>query len=145
MLPWLILLSLVSILHRLRLGVPIRYAFHPFRKVPFPANPRFVHFYDYVEWDSMRGAEILREELGWTHPPDRPMRFDCDLHRFGNYEAVRTKHISSDGQALCRFIQDGKMAREQTVRQEQAIRDAVNEECLKVIRGLGVRDKQEIW
>lgn len=145
MLPWLILISLTSMLHRLRLGVPLNYVFRPFRNVPFPSNPRFVHFFDYVVWDTMKDANILKEELGWTHPPERSMRFDCDLHWFGNYEYLKQTKLSADGEVLCRFVREGKMPREQAVRQEQAIRDAVDEECLKVIRDLGVRDKERVW
>jgi len=145
MLPWLILISLTSMLHRLRLGVPLNYVFRPFRNVPFPEKPRFVHFYDYIVWDTMRGAAILKEELGWTHPPDRSMRFDCDLHWFGNYEYLRQTNLSGDGEVLCRFVREGKMSRDQAVRQEAAICGAVEEECRRILRGLGLRDTERIW
>ena len=131
--------DLLSIFQRLRLDFPIKYALTPHSIPPFAEHdPKFVHFYDYIAWDSMENMRILKDELNWKHPIDRPSRFDCSIHCLHNYEYLRRYGISHDGVNFCNFIRDNKMSRKEGMAREDHIRNSVDGECRELIERVGL-------
>lgn len=118
-----------SILQRFLLGFPINYALRPGSTPSLSKeNPEFIHFYDYIQWDSIKHVDLLKEKLGWRHPESKDTRFDCKLHCVGNYNRLDGSGITSDGVNLCNFIREGKMSRDEAVKREQEIAKTVDEE-----------------
>ena len=131
--------SFFSVRQRMQMKVPIRYRFKPIGGVAFPTQkPRVVHFFDYVEWDSMDKIGFLREELGWRSPGDHEDRFDCQLHCFGNHHWLQASGISVDGFTYSNMIRGNRMKREDAIRRERMVRESVEEDCSKTIKGVGL-------
>jgi len=130
-----------SVIQRMLMGVPVKYALKPIGLLPFSErNPRFVHFFDYIHWDSIRNIRSLEDELHWKHPEGTVSRFDCDLHCLVNYAFLRKYNISQDGVNLCNFVREKKMSREEAMRREREIQNSVNRECEDLIRRVGLDD-----
>ena len=108
--------------------------------MPFPKHyPRFIHFYDYVEWDSIRKTQLLKDSLGWEHPENRDARFDCLLHCYVNYSYLRKYNISHDGLIFCNFIRENKMTKEEALAREEYTTHLVYKECENVAEKIGVK------
>jgi hypothetical protein len=134
--------DLYSIRQRKALGFPWRTARKPRYIQPFTdEDPRFVHFFDYVQWDSIRGARLLAEEVGWEHPPGREARFDCALHSLGNRQHLQTHGISADGANFCNFIREGGMERDAALAGEAAVVASLDGELREVLAKVGVASR----
>jgi hypothetical protein len=117
------------ILQRIRLKFPLRLALNPFKTPEFTEeNPEFIPFYEYIQWDSMENTKLLKDELGWQHPPGRESRFDCSLHTLGNKYFYEQYGITQDGVNFCNFIREGKMNREDAIIKEREIIDSLEDE-----------------
>ncbi|MGE5315940.1 MAG: hypothetical protein ACM3Q4_14705 [Acidobacteriota bacterium] len=129
----------ISIIQRLKLGFPLSYALRPHAVPPFE-NGRavFVHFFDYIGWDSLKTIPLLEQELGWKHPPDKETRWDCALHCLGNYDNVRMYGISVEGVNSCNFIREEKMTREAALEKERGILGTMHEECRAILNELKI-------
>ena len=115
-------LHLYSIMLRLSLGLPLRYALNPLSTPPLTnENPKFIPLFNYIQWDSIRNTGFLESELGWKHPPGRDSRFDCELHCVNNYNLLRQNGISSDGVSFNNFIREGKLTRQEGMNREAHI------------------------
>ena len=56
-----------SILQRFELDFPIKYAVQPNSILPFTENnPMFIHFFDFIAWNSIENIKILKNELQWN-------------------------------------------------------------------------------
>lgn len=131
---------LLNARERLLMGVSLRYALRPFSIVPFSEDdPKFIHFFDYIEWDSMHGVALLKSELDWQHPDGRDSRFDCSLVCFKNYTNLHEKHITAAGEKYCKFVREGKITREDAVVREEQLQRTVDEECTAVIDRLDLK------
>ena len=134
-----IMFDITSISQRLRLGFPYRYALRPRYVPPFTeTDPTFVHFFDYVPWDSMRGIETLKRELNWQHPAGRESRFDCLVHCLGNRQHLRTHGITADGANYCNFVREGKLTREAAMNGEKAVAESVEGEVEELLERVGL-------
>jgi hypothetical protein len=102
-------------------------------------SPEVVHFYDYVTWDSIRAAEVLRDELNWKHPEGRPSRFDCLIHSLGNQENLSWHGITADGAVLCKFVREGKMDREAALQAEKMIAESIDAEVEELLEEVGLK------
>ncbi len=119
----------LRIVQRFLLGFPLRYAFRPFSIPPFSnENPKFIHFYDHVKWDSMRNTQLLGSEIGWKHPVGKESRFDCRLHSIGNVRYLRDYGITMDGLNFSNFVREGKMNRDDALKSEQDIAKKAQDE-----------------
>lgn len=137
--PRVIKYNIFSICQRIQMGVPLTYAIDPTAIFPFPEkDPQFIHFFDYVTWDSVRGIKLLEKELNWKHPKDRLSRFDCLLHCFGNHHLLQLKQITDDGKTYSNFVRENKMHREEALALEDTIRKTVRDECKKIIKEVGL-------
>jgi hypothetical protein len=137
--PRVIKYNILSICQRIQMGVPLKYAIHPTKVFPFPEkDPQFVHFFDYITWDSVRGVKLLEKELNWKRPEDKLSRFDCLLHCFGNHHHLQLKQITDDGKTYSNFVRENKMDRKEALMLEENIRNTVTGECRKIIEGLGL-------
>lgn len=137
--PRLLRYNIFSILQRIEMKVPLRYAFHPTKVFPFPAdNPKFIHFFDYITWNSAKGVKLLEKELDWKRPEEKFSRFDCLLHCFGNHHHLQLRRITDDGKTYCNFIRENKIYREDALALEESLKGSVKEECECIIKGLGL-------
>lgn len=132
---------LLSIMQRMKMGVPLRYALRPYSVLPFSeSNPKFVHFFDYVAWDSIGNMKLLQDELQWKRPENKFFRFDCEVHCLANYGWSKTFKISCDGVNLCNFVREKKMTKEEALLAEQDIQNSLDEECKEVLKKVGLKD-----
>lgn len=132
-----------AIVQRLQMRVPFPYVLRPRSVPPFTSrNPRFIHFFDYVAWDSMQIIDTLREQLGWANPPNREARFDCMLHALGNFNILKRNGITSDGINACNFVREGKMEREAALVHELRVAESIRSECHEIAALSGLRDFQ---
>lgn len=121
-------------MQRIALGFPLREILRPFSIPPFTEeNPKFVNFYDYIYWDSMRYVQDLKEQMGWQHPEGQESRFDCTLNCIGNVFFLKDYGISHDGITLSNFVREGKLDRENALEKEQGIVEAAQEEYRELI------------
>jgi hypothetical protein len=131
--------NLLSIAQRVHLAMPLRTAIKPRAVPPFTEEqPGFVHFFDYVEWDSINAIQILEMKLGWQHPEGRDSRFDCTVHCLTNYQQIRTHGISHDGVNFCNFVREGKMDRSEALQREEAIVRSIGNERDKLLAQVGL-------
>jgi len=137
--PHFIKFCFLSIYQRIIMGVPLEYALHPTRVIPFSKkNPQYVHFYDYVEWDSIRGIDLLKSATSWQHPEGKFTRFDCLIHCFELHHSLHRDQISTDGITYCNCVRLNKMDRKDALQQEEYITSSVKGECKAVIDGLNL-------
>jgi hypothetical protein len=133
--------KVLSIIQRLQMNVSFKYAVRPHAIPPFSEiNPKFIHFFDYISWDSVWGTKVLKEDLGWKHPKDRESRFDCLLHCFANYNYIKKYNISSDGVNYCNVIREHKMERNDAMVRENDIRGSVYGDCVELIKQVGLKN-----
>lgn len=131
--------SFYSIRQRAQMKVPIRWRFDPMGDVRFPEkNPSVIHFFDYVEWDTINKAGFLRETLGWRSPGDHDDRFDCLLHCFGNHHWLQACGISVDGFTYSNMIRGNRMGREDAILKERIVAESTEQDCLKIIEQVGL-------
>jgi hypothetical protein len=129
----------ISIQQRIQFGMPLRVAVRPRFVPPFTnEDPQFVHFFDYVEWDSVHSIQTLETELGWRHPPGVDSRFDCAVHCLGNFDHLRLWGISHDGVNFCNFVREGKMSRAEALAREATIASYVKRERAELIASVGL-------
>ena len=125
------------IIQRITLRFPLRLVFNP---VSIPAftekDPRFIHFFDYIQWDSMKNVRLLENELGWVHPEGIDSRFDCTLNCIGNVFYSKQYGITHDGIALSNFVREGKLSREEAMKRELLVKMASDEEYASLISRL---------
>jgi len=130
-----------SIYQRLALGFPYRFAFRPHAIIPFEnKTARFVHFFDYVDWNSIKNIELLKNELNWKHPVGQDARWDCKIHCLGNYAYLKMYTISGDGINACNFIRENKVNRESAMEKEIDLSKSVEHKCEELIRGIGLKN-----
>ena len=122
------------IFQRIALKFPLKLALKPFKIPPFSdENPQFIHFFDYIQWDSMKNTALLEYELGWKHPPGKESRFDCTLHNVSNHHFLKTYGISHDGVSLCNMIREGKISRQEALEHERKIAITIDDEYKAII------------
>ena len=132
---------LLLITQRVLMDVPLKYALIPYSVLPFTeSNPTFVHFFNYVAWDSIASIKLLEDELDWKRPENRLARFDCALHSLGNYAHLKSFNISNDGVSFCNFVREKRMTREEAALAERGIQDSVDKECDEIRKRVGLRD-----
>jgi hypothetical protein len=137
----LIKYSIYSVRQKMQMKVPLRYRFYPLGGgVPFPKRqPQVIHFFDYIEWDSIDKLGFLREKLGWRSPSDQEtIRFDCHLHCFGNHQWLQNSGISVDGFTYSTMIRGDRMKRADALHKEKMIAERIEEDCLAVLKELGL-------
>jgi len=133
--------NFLSILQRLRLNFPYRYSFKPHAIPPFSIkNPRFVHFFDYIPWDSIKNVKLLKDELNWKHPIENDSRFDCLIHCLVNYQFLKDHGISLDGANLCNFVRESVMDREDAMNREIHIVNSIEIGCKALINRFGIKN-----
>jgi hypothetical protein len=131
--------SFLSIVQRVKLGFPLGYALRPHAVPPFENQAAvFVHFFDYIQWDSISNIRILQKEVGWRHPEGKESRWDCAIHCLGNYESLQTTGMSIEGINSCNFIREEKMTRADALEKERGITESVEQECSALIDELGI-------
>jgi hypothetical protein len=126
------------VLQRVQMRVPVKYLFGVRTQVPFSDTPAFIHFYDYIEWDSIRQTRLLEDVLCWKHPQHSIDRFDCQLHCYVNYAHLRAHGISHDGVNFCNMIREQKATREDAFFKEKYVQDTVREECEHISSVIGI-------
>jgi hypothetical protein len=140
-----IMFGLASIYQRFKLGFPYRYALKPRYVPPFTdRDPVFVHFFDYISWDSISNTDVLKNELKWRHPESRDSRFDCIVHCLGNQEHLRTYGITADGANYCNFIREGKIDRKTATNNEKMIAASVDGEVEELLQKVGLKGYRQV-
>jgi hypothetical protein len=131
-----------SVRQRIGIKVPIRNRFQPMGgSVTFPEQrPKVVHFFDYIEWDTIDKISFLRQKLGWKSPSNQETnRFDCSLHCFGNHHWLQKCGISVDGFTYSTMIRCNRMKREEAILREKVVRERVQKDCLETIEKIGLK------
>lgn len=124
----------LNIWQRLSLGFPLKYAIKPNSVPPLSTeNPKFILFFDYIQWDSMENIRLLENELGWKHPVGIDSRFDCSLHCAVNHNKLQEWGISQDGVNFCNFIREGKMSREKAIEMEKNVVNSIGGEYIELV------------
>lgn len=117
------------VIQRIALHFPLSEALNPFSIPDFSEkDPRFIHFFDYIQWDSMKNVRLLEDELGWSHPEGIDSRCDCTLNCIGNVFYSKQYGITHDGIALSNFAREGKLSRDEALKREQLVKSASEEE-----------------
>jgi hypothetical protein len=123
---------------RLALGFPFSLVVKPFAVPEFSdENPTFIHFYDYVSWDSIKNVGLLETEVGWKHPVGRDTRFDCTLECISNLWYLKDYGISHVGVNLCNVVREGRMSREGALTREEEVKKTAQAEYDELIRKIG--------
>lgn len=125
----------LRIFQRIRLGFPLKYALRPFSIPPFTKeNPRFLNFYDFVTWDSMKNVDLMAKEIGWKHPVGKDSRFDCTLNCIGNVFYLDAYGVSKDGLNFSNFVRQGKMSRQDALNRERELETSARKEYSEIIK-----------
>jgi hypothetical protein len=133
--------SLYSTLQRKQTRVPGKYRYQPFGHFPFPeSGPKVIHFFDYIEWNSIEKGKFLSEKLEWKSPESHNDRFDCLLHCFGNHHWLQQCGISVDGYTYSTMIRANRMKRDDAILRENAIIAGTENDCMEVIKKAGLVD-----
>jgi hypothetical protein len=128
-----------NVLQRSEVKLPIKHRFMPISGAVVPDDGvDLVHFYNYVEWDSLNKIEFLQNNLGWEYPVDNPHRFDCKLHCFSNFRSLKNTGISSDGINYCNMIRQNRVSREDALRMEMTVDESLIDENKKMLEELGL-------
>lgn len=132
--------ALMSLRQRQDIGVPLRYRFVPFGKIPYMkvAGVEHVFFYNYSDWDMARKIALLEEKTGWKHPKDRMNRFDCLLHCFGNHTWLHETGISLDGVNYATMVRQNKIDRKKALESEESVIRSVDGECEHALASIGM-------
>jgi len=132
--------SIYSMLQRREFHFPLRYILRP-HSVPFfsEKNPIFIHFFDFIPWDSINCIKILEDELNWKHPVDKVSRFDCSIHCLANYHYLKEYGISHDGVNLCNFVRENRMSRGEAQARERDVVDSTDKECQELLNVIGLK------
>jgi hypothetical protein len=133
--------NMYSILQRYELNFSAQYALRPHTVPAFSeTNPMFIHYFDYIPWDSIGSIKILERELNWKHPIDKVSRFDCLIHPLANYQYLKKYGISYDGINFCNYIRENRMSREEVATKEQEVIDSVERECKELSIRVGLKN-----
>jgi hypothetical protein len=128
-----------SIQQRRKLLFPWKYALRPHSIPPFPEHsPKFVHFFDFITWDSTTYLEILANELHWRHPVEQDTRFDCSIHCLANAQYLARYSISHDAVNFCNYLREGDMSRNDLLAREDHIVNSVGAECQALFDRIGL-------
>ncbi|MCK4828070.1 hypothetical protein KA005_70730 [bacterium] len=128
-------------LERLKMDFPIKYAIRPYAIPPFTENnPEFIHFFDFIHWDSIKNIKILKDVLKWRHPINKVSRFDCLIHCLHNYEYLKKHGVSHDGVNFCNFIREKRLTREEAMARERDIVNSVDRECNEILIKIGMNN-----
>lgn len=129
--------KIFSVRQRFGLHFPVRDAIKPHSVPSFSeTHPTFIHFFDYIPWDSINNIKILEKELNWRHPEGKILRFDCSIHPLANYQYLRKYGISHDGINLCNFARENRMSREEVQARENDITKSVDRECKELLESI---------
>jgi len=135
-----IMFKMACIFQRLKLDFPYRYALKPHYVPPFTdKNPAFIHFFEYISWDSINNVEVLENELKWRHPEGRDSRFDCLVHCISNREHLVLHGITQDGATYCNFIREGKMDRATALKSEETTAASIDGEVRELLDRVGLK------
>lgn len=127
-------------LQRIEMKYPLKERFLPTSRITFPKSIKIIRFYDFIEWDIMNKFDFLKNELGWKNPEGIIHRFDCILHNLINYRCVQQSGITSDGFSYANLVREGKMMREDALKNEMGIIERMTDNCRKVYKELGIND-----
>ena len=131
----------LRVLQRIQMGIPKKYVFSIFNKVPFPKKKiKVIYFFDYIKYDPVKIIQTLEKEVKWKGPINKEDRFDCSLHPFVNHLFLQTLGISSDGYIYSNIIRNRNLIRSEALIKENHIRKTVEKECRDIINELDLKD-----
>lgn len=135
---WLLsIYDFYSVVQRVALGFPIKYALNPLSVPPLSNNrPKFILFFDFIDWDSLKNSNLLENEISWKHPKGIISRFDCSLHCVSNSIQLKNYGISADGFSFCKFVRNGTMNREKAADYEENVVNSVKVDYEKLLTKL---------
>ena len=131
----------LRVLQRIQMGIPKKYIFNIFNKVPFPKNKiKVIYFFDYIKYDLVKIIQTLEKEVKWKGPTNQEDRFDCLLHPFVNHVFLQSLGISSDGYIYSNIIRNRNLRRSEALLKENHIRKTVEKECRNIINELDLKN-----
>jgi hypothetical protein len=131
----------LSVRQRIQMQVPGPQRYRPFVQIPFPKNtPIFLHFFQYIKWDTMNKVELLQRELNWSYPAERKSRFDCLVHCFGNFKDFFSTGVTADGFIMSSMVRDNRMNKEEFFTAERELVESLEEECQYIVKKVGLNN-----
>lgn len=131
----------LRVLQRIQMGIPKKYVFSIFNKVPFPKKKiKIVYLFDYIKYDPIKIIQTLEKEVKWKGAANKEDRFDCSLHHFVNHYFLQKLGISSDGYIYSNLIRNRNLTRSEALLKENDIRKTVEKECRNIINELDLKD-----
>jgi glutamine---fructose-6-phosphate transaminase (isomerizing) len=109
-----------------------------------PTGLKEIHLYDYIEWDRKVEVETIQKKLGWAKPQDAvtSWRIDCSLVPLVNYLTFKAYGVSKLELGFSSMIRNGKMDREEALRQAMEINKKMDEgEYRNFLRNLKISNQ----
>jgi glucosamine--fructose-6-phosphate aminotransferase (isomerizing) len=121
-----------------------KYLFEKMKRAYGPDSPKGlkeIHLYDYIEWDRKDKLETIQNKLGWSKPNDSvtSWRIDCSLVPLVSYLTLKAYGVSKIELGFSSMIRNGKMEREDALRQVSEIKDKMNiDDHISFLRKLNI-------
>lgn len=93
-----------------------------------------IHLYDFVRWDRKVIVDTITKEMGWSTSDDSPTswRIDCSLVPLVNYLTEKAYGVSKIELGFSNMVRNGKMNRDDALKQVDQIKGKTNIEEFKV-------------
>lgn len=93
-----------------------------------PEGLKELHLYDYIEWNRELIVDTIKKKMGWAKPEGSPTswRIDCTLIPLVNYLTYKAYGVSKMELGFSNMIRNGKMSRNDALRQVKEIEAAAN-------------------
>ena len=113
-----------------------KYYFNQMKKEYGPDSPDGlyeVHLFDFIEWDRKVIVDTIKGEMGWRQPEGSATswRIDCHLVPLINYLTAKAYGVSKIELGFSQMIRNGKMEREDALKQVAQIDKTVDVNQLK--------------
>ena len=126
-----------SILQRNESGTPLKSRLRIAQVAePDKGDVKFLHFFDFLEWEALNKIDFLKETIGWESPIDKPHRYDCMLHCFVNYRWMKDTGISLDGVNFSTMIRHNLLNSVDAIRMERSLEEHLTNETIKTLETL---------
>jgi hypothetical protein len=93
-----------------------------------------IHLYDYIRWDRKIIVNTIEEKMGWSAPTGSATtwRVDCSLVPLINYLTEKAYGVSKIEIGFSNMVRNGKMDRDDALKQAEQIKKTTDVEKLKV-------------
>jgi hypothetical protein len=98
-----------------------------------PFRPRTLQLFDHLDVPAEQMLRELKEEMGWTRPPDALEHMDCRLHQIPfHLHSLKFKSLTPATLYRCGQVRRGVLTREQALSEDEA--DLANPQVPPMLR-----------